>query len=209
MGFTVVGKDHFLGSGHPDQAGLDAGQPSRLGLIESTDGGATWTNISLSGEVDFHALAARHDQVYGWDSGTGRFMVSADRTEWEVRSTLGIFGFAVDPADADHIVAAGPDGPLESTDGGTTWEELDGPLLVTLSWDETAGLWGVAPDGATHHREPSGWVQAGSLPGQPQALLATADALFAVAVDGQERTGIYRSTDGGETWDLHYRDDVS
>ena len=125
-----------------------------------------------------------------------------------MRSTVGIFGFAVDPADADHVVAAGPDGLLGSTDGGRTWSPQDGPLLVALSWDDTTGLWGVASDGATHHREPSGWVQAGSLPGQPQALLATADALFAVAVDGQ-RTGIYRSTNGAETWDLHYRDDSS
>lgn len=41
MGFTVAGPDHFLGSGHPDVAGMQAGQPGRLGLIESTDAGAT------------------------------------------------------------------------------------------------------------------------------------------------------------------------
>jgi hypothetical protein len=41
MGFTVVGPNHFLGSGHPDVEGLQAGQPGLLGLIESTDGGAT------------------------------------------------------------------------------------------------------------------------------------------------------------------------
>jgi hypothetical protein len=207
MGFTVVGPDHFLGSGHPDQAGLEAGQPPRLGLIESTDGGASWTAISLGGEVDFHALAAAHDQVYGWDSGTGRFMVSTDGSDWDVRSTIGIFGFAVDPADAGHIVAAGPDGLLDSTDGGTIWSAIDGPPLVIVSWDETTGLWGVAPDGAVHHQESSGWGLAGGLPGQPQALLATTDALYAAAFDSEGRTGIYRSTDGGDTWELHFRDD--
>lgn len=186
----MVGPDHFLGSGHPNRAGLVAGQPPRLGLVESTDGGASWTTLSLSGEVDFHALVAEHGNVYGWDSGTGRFMASANRSEWDLRSTVGIYGFAVDPVDPDHLVGAGPDGLLESNDGARTWSALDGPVLVTLGWDETTGLWGVGPDGATHHRQPSGWVQAGSLP-------------------GQERTGIYRSTDGGETWDLHYSDDGS
>lgn len=207
MGFTVAGADHFLGSGHPDAAGRAAGQPALLGLIESTDAGATWTPISLSGEVDFHALAARHDQVYGWDSGTSRFMVSTDGIEWDIRSTVAIFDFAVDPGDANHIIASGPDGLLESSDGGTTWETIDGPLVVTLSWDDSAGLWGVAPDGGTHRLETSGWVSGGNLPGQPQALLATADSLYAAAFDDEERTGIYRSTDDGETWDLYYRDD--
>lgn len=209
MGFTVAGPDHFLGSGHPDQAGFDAGQPARLGLIESTDGGASWTNISLSGEVDFHALAAEHGNVYGWDSGTGRFMVSTDQSEWDVRSTVAVFGFAVDPGDADHIVAAGPDGFLESTDGGRAWTPQEGPMLVALSWDDATGLWGVAPDGATYRRQPTGWVQRAPLPGQPQALLATPDALYAAALDSEGRTGIYRSTNDGESWDLHYRDDGS
>ena len=72
MGFTVEGPNHFLGSGHPDLAGMRAGQPAQLGLIESTDAGETWTALSLSGEVDFHGLAFAHDQVYGWDAGTGR-----------------------------------------------------------------------------------------------------------------------------------------
>ncbi len=52
MGFTVVGPDHFLGSGHPDVAGSVAGQPGPLGLIESTDAGASWTALSLRGRAD-------------------------------------------------------------------------------------------------------------------------------------------------------------
>lgn len=206
MGFTVAGPDHFLGSGHPDVAGMQAGQPGRLGLIESTDAGATWTILSLGGEVDFHALAFAHDQVYGWDSGTGRFMVSTDRTEWETRSTLDLFGFAVDPDDADHIIGAGPDGLHESTDGGRTWDDTGGPQLVALSWDADAGLWGADPRGGTWHEAGPEWEQAGSLPGQPQALLATDDTLYAAAHDEAGATGIYQSTDQGRTWELRFRD---
>ena len=47
-----------------------------LGLIESTDGGATWRTVSPRGEADFHALAARHSRVYGHSAG--RLVVSED-----------------------------------------------------------------------------------------------------------------------------------
>lgn len=206
MGFTVAGPRHFLGSGHPDIPSMREGQPTRLGLIESTDGGATWTILSLGDEVDFHALAFAHDQVYGWDAGTGRFMVSSDKREWETRATLDLFGFAVDPDDAEHLVGAGPDGLLESTDGGRTWAAADGPPVVALSWDAEAGLWGTASDGSVWRRADERWERAGNLPGEPQAFLATADVLYAAAHDAQDRTAIFQSTDQGRTWELRYRD---
>jgi hypothetical protein len=52
MGFTVVGPNHFLASGHPKSG---SSGPASLGLIESTDGGLTWTPLSLAGGADFHA----------------------------------------------------------------------------------------------------------------------------------------------------------
>jgi hypothetical protein len=207
MGFTVVGPDHFLGSGHPDLNGTQAGLPGRLGLIESTDAGGTWEPVSLLGEADFHGLVFAHDQVYGMDSGTGAFMVSADQEDWETRSTLDLFGFAVDPDDADHIVGAAPDGLVESTDGGRTWAPADGPPIVALAWDATIGLWGVDPDGTVSRIADGEWEEVGALPGAPQALLATADGLYAAAVDDTGATGIYRATDGTD-WQLLYQDDA-
>ena len=207
MGFTVVGPDRFYGSGHPDLAGMQAGQPGSLGLIESTNAGETWANVSLSGRVDFHGLAFAHGHVYGWDSGTQRFMVSADGKEWENRSTLPMYGFAVDPDDGEHVIAATPDGLASSTDGGRTWTGGDGPPLRALSWDAAAGLWGADGTGGVWHSTQGGWVRAGTLPGPAQALLATPDGLYAAAGDGSGATGIYRSTDDGETWQLRYRDE--
>jgi len=206
MGFSVVGPDHFLGSGHPDLAGRRAGQPTQLGLIESTDGGSTWAAVALSGEVDFHGLAASGGRTYGWDSGTRRFMMSTDQRDWETRSTLDLFGFAVDPADRDHLIAAGPQSLLESLDGGRTWSLAVGPLLAAISWDQTAGLWGVGASGDVHRRERSNWTYVGALPGDAQALLATPDALYAAASAVDGRTGIYQSVDEGATWELRYRD---
>jgi hypothetical protein len=209
MGFTVAGPNRFLGSGHPDSAGFRRGEPPRLGLIESTDAGATWKSLSLSGEVDFHALAAAHDRVYGWDSGSSRFMVSTDRRTWETRSTRPLLAFAVDPANGDHLVAAAPDGVLDSVDRGRSWRNLpEAPPLTTLSWDSATGLVGVTEDGTVYRSSDGGasWEQVGRLPGSPQALLATAKALYAAAHDPEGTTGIHRSSDGGRSWSLYYRD---
>jgi len=206
MGFTVAGPDHFLGSGHPDAAGSRAGQPSRLGLIESTDAGETWTALSLSGEVDFHGLAFAHDQIYGWDASSGRFLVSDNRRDWETGATLDLFGFAVDPDDPDHIVGAGPDGLVESADRGSTWTRTGGPQLVALSWDAEAGLWGADSGGNIWFRGSEAWEIAGPSPGVPQAFLASPEGLFIAVHDERSVTGIYRSTDNGRTWDLRYKD---
>lgn len=205
MGFTIVGPDDFLGSGHPDVAGLQEGQPALLGLIESADRGVSWEPVSLSGEVDFHGLAAAHGQVYGWDSTSGRFMVSTDRRDWETRSTVDLYGFAVDPTNPDHIIGAGSEGLVASNDGGRTWDSVDGPRLVALTWTES-GIWGADPDGGVHHSSDGAtWQRQGELPGPPQALAAKGTTTYAAAQDG-DATGIYRSDDQGRTWDLLYRD---
>lgn len=208
MGFTVAGADRFLGSGHPDSEGFRRGQPPKLGLIESTDAGKTWRSVSLSGEVDFHGLAFAHGRIYGWDSGSGRFMVSSDSRTWETRSVLPLSGFAVDPSDEAHIVGSGPEGLLESRDGGRTWVKKPGPMLVVFSWDASAGLVGAAKDGKVHRSPDAGatWPLAGQLPGSPQALLVTADAWYAAVADEGGTTGIYHSSDAGRNWELYYQD---
>ncbi len=211
MGFTVVGPDHFLASGHPDLSDerLNVpGKPPLLGLIESTDAGRTWDPVSLLGEADFHSLVAAHDQIYGYDSTTGRLMVSADGKQWETRSQARMGDFAVDPLDADHLVAMTEQGLAETSDGGRTWQQLDGPQLVLLSWDERQGLWGVTPEGQTYRRTEQTWEPGGALPGPPQALLVTGDDLYAAVSEG-ESTGIYVSTDGGQTWEVRYSDQQS
>lgn len=208
MGFTVVGEDHFLASGHPNMV-QTPDEPPLLGLIESTDGGRTWESVSLRGEADFHSLTAAHDRVYGYDSTSGTLLVSEDDETWDERSTLRLASFAVDPTDAERLVASTQEGVVESTDGGRTWNDTGGPLLVFLAWDETAGLWGVGPEGDVFHRpEPDDdWESRGALPGEPQALLVTSDELYAAAtVDGA--TGIYRSDDNAATWELRYQDEA-
>ncbi|MGI8439453.1 MAG: F510_1955 family glycosylhydrolase, partial [Thermoleophilaceae bacterium] len=103
MGFTVVGPDRFLGSGHPGD--LEGG-PSLLGLIGSRDGGRGWRPVSLSGEADFHLLRAAGPRVYGADSSSGRLLVSADegRTWSERRPPGDLVDLAVDPREGRRLV---------------------------------------------------------------------------------------------------------
>jgi hypothetical protein len=206
MGFTVIGPNQFLGSGHPDIPGLRAGQPPLLGLITSDDAGATWTPLSLSGEADFHGLVNAHDTIYGWNANTGQFMTSTDRLTWKVRSTLDMSGFAVDPAKGSHIIAATAAGVVESDDGGTSWQASSGPPVVVLSWDSTSTLWAADDSGALWTRVELEWQKVGTLPGTPEALLAQSGALYVAVERSDGRTGIYASLDSGRTWQERYQD---
>lgn len=157
--------------------------------------------LSLFGAADPHPLEAAHGNVCGFDATSGRFLVSSDGETWDTRSEgFALSDFAVDPDDADHLVAMTDAGLAERTDGARSWEPVDGPPVVFLSWDADAGLWGVAGNGAVHARRSSRWEQRGDLPGPPQAFLATGAEVYAAASDG-DRTGIYVSDDG-QSWQL-------
>lgn len=205
MGFTVVGPSTFLGSGHPD-VDKDPDLPPRLGLIRSTDAGKTWDSVSLSGQADFHALHSAHGNVYGWDAGTGRLMVSTDDGEtWETRSTLGLRDFAVRPDDRQVMIATTERGPTRSADGGRTFTALPGaPVLAVLAWQQTDQLYGVDPSGQVHASGDGGatWDRRGTLGGEPEALAASGDVLYAAATG----RGVLASTDGGRTWTVRYSD---
>lgn len=200
MGFTVVGENHFLGSGHPGPD--DSEQPPHLGLIESTDAAQSWQSVSLSGEVDFHAMEAKHERVYGWDSQSGQLMVSEDRRQWDRRARIGLADIAVspdDPDDPDELLATTEDGPARSTDGGKSFSTVNGaPTLVFIDWPSTNRLLGVDPEGTLHVSADAGksWTTQGTVSGGPQAILAHGDSEVYVATE----EAIYRSTDNGESF---------
>jgi hypothetical protein len=207
MGFTVVGPDQFLGSGHPDFRDTQLTVPNRrplLGLVESRDAGRSWQPLSLLGEADFHALEVAHGLVYGYDATGQRFMVSGDRRRWQVRSTVELAGFAISPTDRDLVVATTGRRLLRSVDGGRTWQPLQGPALLVVDWSGPSGLWGISPDGQVWHSRDAArtWLRPGRVGGQPEALLADQGRLYAAVVE----LGIVSSTDGGRTWQVRYRE---
>ncbi|HXH78741.1 F510_1955 family glycosylhydrolase [Nocardioides sp.] len=196
MGFTVAGPDNFLASGHP---GEGQGGPSAVGLIESTDGGESWQELSLGGEADFHALEYRHDRVYGLNSMTGQLLVSDDKESWQELSREPIADFAVSPDDENILIATTEQGLKQSTDGGSTFEVLpEAPVMVFVGWADDGTLAGVTPDGVIYSADSpdAGWTERGNVGGQPEALTVhSADEIYAAA-----NGTVLLSTDGGATF---------
>jgi photosystem II stability/assembly factor-like uncharacterized protein len=196
MGFTVVGPHRFLGSGHP---GPGEGGPPNLGLIASGDAGASWEEVSLAGEADFHVLRYAHDRVYGFNGLEGKLMLSDDGGEtWTERTPPGaVIDLAVDPDDPERILAATEIGLQLSEDDGKSWRPVDGEIGL-LAWPRTGELFSVDADGVVSSSEGPGepWRQRGSIGGQPAALAVAGDELFAALADGT----VVVSSDGGATW---------
>ncbi|MFI8324445.1 F510_1955 family glycosylhydrolase [Streptomyces sp. NPDC085529] len=197
MGFTVAPDGTFLASGHPAPG---SGGPSDLGLIASADSGRTWTEQSLGGEVDFHALdTAPGGPVYGYDSTNGRLRVTRDRKTWEDRAELRALDIAVSPTAPDTVLATTGSGVARSTDGGRTFTPGGGQVLAYVSWGAADALYGVSPDGVLFRSGDGGaaWTRIGTVPGgRPQALTAVDGRRLLVAT----QEGVYESGDAGRSF---------
>lgn len=196
MGFTITGPRTFLSSGHPGP-GERVANP--LGVVASTDAGATWTTLGLAGEVDFHALDVSSGIVYGVDATNGLLRASADggRT-WETRATLAGLDIAVHPTDPGIVMATVQGGTAASRDGGRSFSVPTGPQLAYLSWAPDGTLYGLAPDSGLYSSTDgaTSWQRLTTVPGgRPQALTALDQNQILLATAG----GLYRSTDGGRT----------
>ena len=202
MGFSIVGPNRFIGSGHPDAREDDL--PPQLGLIKSSDAGRTWTPISLLGEADFHVLRSAGTRVYGYDASNDRLLASPDEGgEWKELDKPGpIVDLAPDPSDPRRLVAStagGLDqGMYVSRSNGERWTRLNYGVGL-LAWPTSDRLYLIDERGKALVSTDGGRrLQArGEIGGQPAALLAVGkDELYVALHDGT----IKRSTDGGATW---------
>jgi photosystem II stability/assembly factor-like uncharacterized protein len=120
-----------------------------------------------------------------------------------VRSRIELAGFAVSPTDPQLVLGTTGRQLLRSSDGGRTWKPTQGPTLLVLDWADEAGLWGISPNGQVWHSPDAArtWQRPGRVGGQPEALLAHQDRLYAAVME----LGIVSSADGGRSWQLRYR----
>lgn len=194
MGLTRDGP-RWLASGHPPAGG---GGPADLGLLESVDSGRTWRAVSLSGEVDFHRLAASGSTIVGLSAHDSALMRSIDDgLTWTNLGAAPVFDIALDPVDGSTVLATTETGPVRSLDGGVTFTPLaSAPLLMLLAWsnDEVVG---IDPSGQLYRSVDSGqtWVPAGNVGSEPSALAASTDTVAVLTGDT-----LLISTDGAETF---------
>lgn len=171
MGFTqdATNASILYSSGHPDDPRAYGGV--HLGVRRSTDGGVTWEQRSLKGQVDFHSLTSIPGVAGGlvgvWK---GNLMESRDGGLTWVNHTVPGTYLPFDAAVTDHHVY------LTSADG-----LLAGHMGNASSWKQHAG----------------GHDEVGTF----YAIAAAADGSVMFAGTGNGRSGTtYRSTDGGLTW---------
>ncbi|MGH3102528.1 MAG: F510_1955 family glycosylhydrolase [Gaiellaceae bacterium] len=205
MGFTIVGANRFLGSGHPDlDEAREQNLPPLLGLIESTDAGESWEPISLRGEADFHVLRFAGEHVYGYDASNDRLLVSGDRgRSWDELEKPGpVVDLAVAPSTQGRLLVTSAggleEGLFDSRDGGGSWQQI-GEAVGLLAWPDQRRLYLVVGGGQVFASRDGGrrFEHRGQIGGQPAAFLAQdADELYVALHDGT----IKRSTDGGASW---------
>jgi hypothetical protein len=198
MGFTVVGPDQFLASGHPD-ARHDL--PPRMGLQRSTDAGRSWKTVSLLGDADLHVLRAAGRRIYGVDSGTGAFLTSGDGgRSWQQRTPPApVLDLAIAPGPADRMVVATERGLFGSTDTGRTWRPLRDDVAGLLAWPDESALYLIDADGNVSRSADAGrdFKRVGTLGAQPEAFAANGARELYAAVHGGE---VVMSSDGGANW---------
>ena len=194
MGFTATDA-RWLASGHPGE-GED--RPADLGLLQSTDRGVTWEEVSLSGEADFHRLTASGDRIFGVSSVDDALLRSDDSgVTWTNLGSLGLFDIAIDPANPDTLIATTADGLVRSTDAGVTFSLLATPSLIALlAWTPNY-LVGADVDGSilTSTNGGSAWEALTTLPEQPAALGADGSRIAVLA-----GATVFESIDGGKTF---------
>lgn len=173
MGFAVAPDGTYYASGHP---GMQTDLPQPLGLVQSTDGGATWEVLSRGGESDFHALAVSEGQVLGYD---GALRQSTDGKEWTTHSIPQEPISLVISPDGSTVLASTGTAVLQSGANLTTWSPLPAaPPALLVSYADDSTIIVLAQDGLLHQSDDSGttWT-AGTTP------VPAPSSLSAVRVD--------------------------
>ncbi|WP_017197943.1 F510_1955 family glycosylhydrolase [Arthrobacter sp. M2012083] len=197
MGFTAGQDGVFYASGHP---GPGSDLPNPLGLIKSTDGGQTWEKLSRQGESDFHALTTTKSGIVAFD---GQLRSSPDGKTWNTVAAMFAPAVLAGHPDSDTVLGTTTEGIQRSTDGGTTWDLLQGgPVIQYAAFANPVEAAGVAPDGTTYYSADAGatWTKKGRVDGEVLAIAAVKGADGKPWIWAATPDGIVVSTDGGASF---------
>lgn len=199
MGFTLADGIAYA-SGHPGPTTPATFGSPNLGLISSTDVGETWTNVSLTGQTDFHGLTVTTSgggdpRVFGYDGSRQRIVTSLDGgASWSDGAELAARDIL---AVGDSLYATTADGLAVSSDNGKTFAiDTAAPALYVVAADQSGTIAGVDTTGTLWTHAPGeDWVQGQTVEGAPQAFAVDGDRLY-VADD----RGIAYTDDAGASW---------
>ncbi len=192
------------------------------GVWRSTNRGVTWDYTATDGQIQ-DIVVDPLDSMKVYAAADYYFMVSNDQgVSFTVIEDVNATCLAVTPGASNPVYAGGRDGVYKSIDGGLTWVPKDSTFPTNSSGDpaqvmslavdpnNTAIVWaGTAVEGLV--RSPDGgesWQYKGFLdmpdvdavavrPGDSNTILVgTGD----YRGSGGRTGGIYKSTDGGQTW---------
>ena len=215
MGFSVT-KSAIYTSGHPAPS---SPLKNPLGLMKSVDGGKSWRQLGLSGESDFHVMAA------GYGSGAvyvinpepnsqmrseGLHVTVDDGKSWKRTAGSGLSGqitsLAAHPAVAGTVAVGASTGLYVSRDHGATFKRVGLPAVVTgVSFDFDGKHVYFATDAAKLHR----LALDGSQPAPLSLPPLERDFVLYVAQNPRDtkelavatrRRDVYVSRDGGAEW---------
>lgn len=145
MGFAATRKS-FYSSGHPAPG---SGLVNPFGLIQSKDGGKTWTKQGLEGETDFHVLATSYetDAIYVFNPApnsrmpaSGIYSTLNQGFTWRRAQASGLngepMGLAVHPQDPKWVaVAASKSGLYLSSDSGESFRAVASGQVLAAFFD--------------------------------------------------------------------------
>lgn len=194
MGFAVASDGTLYASGHPSAG---AGLPEPVGLITSTDGGATWQVASRGGESDFHALTVGPSTVVAFD---GALRSTEDRQAWTSRDlNVPVIALAASP-DSGTLLATTQAGLLRSADDGVSWETLSPPeAAVLVAWADEDTVVAATATGRLAVSEDGGrtWTLGPQSVGQASTLFADRGANGVVEVIAVVDGTVIATTDQG------------
>jgi hypothetical protein len=202
--FAYTADGGLVGSSHANQP--DERIPANLGLIVSSDDGATWHSLSLYDVSDLHILRPAGASMYAVDFARNpvKLLVTQDFGHtWVQRPPPGaITDIAVDQKDPQHAVAVTDKGVVVTHDLASSWRPT-GENARAVAWPAGGPLYLGGEDGSISASADGDAApkRRGSL-GAGVVALASGPRGGLWALDDDRTVSV--SSDGGRHWAVRY-----